>query len=318
MKPPSLSVSAAAHRLFVLAAVTVTGLLLFTTGLSSPAVAAPAAWVETTWQEEPALRSTSHGWTAIVSLDRGRLIHFGPADSGENLLFAPAAKDHPDGWGGHRVWLGPQSTWSGGWPPPAAWERSAAETTELRPDGSLVIVPPPAGDGWPRFLRTYRWQGARLICGVEVKARGERDYQIIQIVQMPDTTRVRATLRPEPEWPEGYVGLPRFGRRAMERLPQPPPHASMEGRVMHLRHLGVAEKLGLRPKALYGIDLKNTVRVDRGTEAGDVLDWPDAGFLTHVYLGGREPFVELEQLSPLWRAGTAATFELTLEPAPQN
>src|SRR3954469_546970 len=107
-----------------------------------------AEWHATTWQGERAITAASAGWKAIVSLERARLVHFGRDDSETNLLFAPATTHDPAGWGGHRVWLGPQATWAGGWPPPAAWEQSGAESFSLS-DGTLRLVIPDAGDGWP-------------------------------------------------------------------------------------------------------------------------------------------------------------------------
>ncbi|MBE2212306.1 MAG: hypothetical protein IAE82_00430, partial [Opitutaceae bacterium] len=53
----------------------------------APWVPAADTWVETTWRGERAFVSESAGWRAIVSLERGRLVHFGPAGADDNLLF---------------------------------------------------------------------------------------------------------------------------------------------------------------------------------------------------------------------------------------
>src|SRR5262245_795819 len=92
------------------------------------ALAADTDWQPTVWQGESALVSTSHGWKAIVSLERGRLMYFGTAERDANLLLAPATKANRNMWGGHRVWLGPQETWPHGWPPPIEWEYSGPES----------------------------------------------------------------------------------------------------------------------------------------------------------------------------------------------
>lgn len=274
--------------------------------------AAEPVWRPVDWNDERALRSTAEGWQAIVSLDRGRLVHFGPADTNENLLFAPATRDHPNGWGGHRVWLGPQADWTHGWPPPPAWEHSAAEVVKGY-GPVLELAPASAGEGWPSFQRSYRWERGRLVCGVHLRDDGSRDAQVVQILQMPTTVRVEARLQPSMDWPAGYVGLAAGDRRRLATLAEPPAHARVDGNRLQLRHLGVVEKLGFRPHALRGRIGLHTIIVSRGESAGQAVAEPDAGFLTQVYLGGLEPFAELEQLSPLWRAGTKAVFEMVIQ-----
>src|SRR5690606_6276552 len=123
-------------------------------------------WQPTTWRGEEAYESRSGGWHAIVSVARARLVHFGATADDRNLLFETATRDHPQGWGGHRVWLGPQGTWpSGWWPPPPEWESTAAERATVRED-VLELPIRPAGHGWPRWTRTYHWEGDALVCGV--------------------------------------------------------------------------------------------------------------------------------------------------------
>ncbi|HYF73859.1 MAG TPA: hypothetical protein VD864_13605, partial [Nocardioides sp.] len=75
--------------------------------LVAPALTAAAegAWQETTWRGEAAFEASAGGWRAFVSVERARLVHFGPADEAVNLLFETERRDHPQGWGGHRVWL---------------------------------------------------------------------------------------------------------------------------------------------------------------------------------------------------------------------
>jgi hypothetical protein len=278
-----------------------------------PAAAEVVAWRETTWQGEPALVSASGGWQAIVSLARGRLMSFGPAGGELNLLFAPATQGDPAGWGGHRVWLGPQSTWPAIWPPPAAWEHSAAESHTIS-DGTLRLVMPAAGNGWPRLTRTYGWEGARLVCSVELSG-GTRTAQIIQIIQVPQKNVVTAAVRPGAGTPHGYVLLPAGTVSRLTADFSPPPHVTLDADQVTLRHLGVIQKLGFPPQALAASDHGRTLRVARGPQAGAAGGEPDQGFNTQVYLGGAEPFIELEQLTPLWSPGAPARATLVLEGA---
>lgn len=268
-------------------------------------------WEPTTWQGEKALVSTSHGWKAIVSLERGRLMHFGATKDDVNLFFAPPARSNSSSWGGHRLWLGPQSTWSRGWPPPVAWESSGAESITIN-EGTLRLSMPDAGDGWPRLMRVYRWEGAKLRCGAELTG-GTRPAQIIQIIQVPSTARVEAATVSIPEAPQGYVLLPAGGvpQRAAEFTA--PPHVTRDERSVTLRHVGLVRKLGFRPQPLVARSGAQAFRVSRGAQRGAVATEPDGGFLTQVYLGGDEPFIELEQLSPTYVSAPTVSFEMVLE-----
>ena len=287
--------------------------LLCLTGSSFLARAAEATsdWQPITWQGEKAIASVSQGWKAIVSLERGRLMHFGPAESDTNLLFAPAMRSDPAGWGGHRVWLGPQSTWPSVWPPPAAWEHSKAESHTIN-GGTLRLVMPGAGGGWPRLARIYSWDGAKLACTVELSG-GTRAGQIIQIFQVPPNNRVEVTPRPDALAPLGYILLPAGNVRRLTTEFTPPPHVTRRETTLLLRHLAVIQKLGFAPQALTADDGAHSLRVTRGPQAGKPLAEPDQGFFTQVYLGGAEPFIELEQLTPTWAPATPASSIVILE-----
>lgn len=268
-------------------------------------------WQPTQWQGERALISTSSGWKAIVSLERGRLVHFGPAGSDANLVFAPTTRDDPAGWGGDRVWLGPQTQWSQIWPPPAAWEHSGAESFNAS-SGTLRLVMPDAGDGWPRLARTYSWNGKVLACGVELSG-GTRSAQVIHIVQVPRQAVVNVTASPGKIAPHGYVQLtssvaPRFATDF-----PPPPQVTANGRALTLRHTDRVQKLGFTPQALNAHETTLGFTVSRGEQHGTIAGEPDAGFFTQVYLGGPEPFIELEQLSPSFSPGADASFTIELE-----
>ena len=293
----------------------ITLLFAFAAGGVLAQSAAPApAWTQASWHDEPALASSAHGWKAVVSLTRGRLVYFGPADRDANLLFATATRDDPAGWGGHRLWLGPQAAWAKIWPPPAAWEASGPQSYTTA-DGQLRMEMPDAGDGWPRLTRTYHWDGATLVCGAELSG-GTKPAQVIQIMQVPPTNVIEAAIRPEPGAPAGYVLLP--AGQMPKRLAEfaPPPHATREGTLLRLRYLAVILKPGFRPQTLTGRSAGATLLVGRGGQNGPAVAEPDAGFFTQVYLGGHEPFIELEQLSPLFAAGASARFETTLRALP--
>jgi hypothetical protein len=287
-------------------------LLFFAFGIISRLVAADSVWQPTTWNGEKALVATHDGGKAIVSLERGRLVHFSSASSDRNLLFATATRNDPAGWGGHRLWLGPQSTWAKIWPPPAAWEHSGPESFTID-GGVLRMLMPDAGDGWPRLTRTYRWDGRKLICGAEIKG-GTRPAQIIQIVQVPSPTRIGVTAQPDTFAPEGYVRLPAGNVSKLTTTFAPPPHVTRQENGLALRYLGATEKLGFRPQPLTGWDgITRALVVNRGAETGAVAGEPDQGFSTQVFLGGNEPFIELEQLTPLFSPDAPASFEISIE-----
>lgn len=288
-------------------------LLLFLAGSHSAwATALDGQWNATTWNGEKALASTSHDWRAVVSLERGRLMHFGPADSDVNLLLAPATRQNPNLLGGHRLWLGPQATWAKIWPPPPAWEYGGPESQAID-GGVLRLTMADAGDGWPRLIRTYHWAGARLVCGAEMRG-GTRPAQFIHIFQVPHAMEVDVTARPDDAAPHGHVLLPSGSTPVFTTDFPPPPHVTRTGTGLTLRHRpGLILKSGHRPQPLTGRINGFSLRVSRGPQTGTVVAEPDRGFFTQVYLGGGEPFIELEQLSPLFSPGAGASFSVILE-----
>lgn len=269
-----------------------------------------AEWQPITWLNEKALVSVSNGWKAIVSLERGRLMHFGPADQEVNLLLAPPTRANPNIWGGHRVWLGPQSSWAKIWPPPKEWELSGPESFTNH-DGVLRLTMIDTRDCWPRLTRSYQWEGTKLLCGVELSG-GKQPAQAVQIFQVPATTIVTVQAHPTREFPAGYVRLPSMVSRFSTEFAQPE-QVSREGDRLMLRHTGVIEKLGFNPQPLVGRTGKLSLTVTRGPQNGTVIAGPDQGLFTQVYLGGDEPLIELEQLSPMFVAGEPATFTVVLE-----
>lgn len=283
---------------------------LFATLLTLVVSATAADWRQTQWQGEPAWESSSSGWRAIVSVTRARLMHFGPDGSDVNLLLAPPTRANPNRLGGHRVWLGPQAEWPGGWPPPAAWEYREPVQVGVE-SGVLRFVMPSTNDAWPQLTRTYRWDGATLVCGAEFSG-GRRPAQIVQIFQVPPAMTAEAAVRPAANFPAGYVRLPSTAGPFAARF-VPPTHASLAGDTLTLKHTGVVGKYGFPPQALVGRLDGFELTVSRGAQTGEVVGEPDEGFHSQVYLSGEhEAFGELEQLSPLFAAGKPARFEVRL------
>ena len=221
--------------------------------------AADDGWQATRWNGEQAFSSTSQGRKAVVSIDRGRLMYFGAADRDRNLLLAPASRANRDVLGGHRPWLGPQALW--GWPPAAGWEYRAPETVTTA-GGVLRLPMPDVGAGWPRLTRTYRWDGARLVCGAEISG-GTRAVQIIQIFQVPPQTVVTTQAHPEENFPAGYVELPSTAGPFAAKF-SPPRHVARGENTLTLRHMAEVVKLGFRPQTLAGTQDEFILLVGRG------------------------------------------------------
>lgn len=273
-----------------------------------------SAWKETTWNGERAFEAATPQWLAIVSVDRARLIYLGKRDGEHNLLFTPATRNGPAGSGGHRLWLGPQSTWSRGWPPPDAWEKSSAES--IRVDGGrLELKLADAGDGWPRLTRAYRWENDGLHCEA-VSSGGTRAAQFIHIVQVPPDAKVEVRSAPRPDLPAGYAQIHLGRTPSPQKKFKTPPHVFSESAgALRLRITHSAEKLGFDPQPLIARTAGSELRVERGVNNGVVVAAPDEGLFTQLFLGnGHDSFIELEQLSPLWKAGSAARSEIILRP----
>ncbi len=280
--------------------------------LSRGADLAPPTWQRVQWHGEDSLTSTSQGWKAIISLVRARLVHFGPADHEINLLFETADRANPAGWGGHRLWLGMQKDWASIWPPPAAWESSAAARVTER-SGQLRLELSPVDDGWPDLVRTYQWHGDTLVCGAEFRG-GSRPAQFISIFQVPRTAEILMRADPGLELPAGYVQLP-SGAGPFARKFSETEHVqrSATADIVRLRHLGHIAKLGFEPQTIIAHVAGYTLSVGRGPETGERVGEPDEGFHSQVYLGrADEPFIELEQLTSLWAGGKNASASVLL------
>jgi hypothetical protein len=283
-------------------------MLLFETTLAR--AADTAVWQRTIWQGEPAYVSESHGWKAIVSVSRARLVHFGPAEKDLNLLFSTPTQHEPTGWGGHRLWLGPQKTWPQIWPPPEQWEHSAAAQVDTRGERLELALRHVAG-GWADIVRTYAWDDAKLVCGAELHG-GSRDAQIISIIQVPGAAEISVEAEVQPRYPAGYVRLP-SGVSGFATKFEEPKQVSRHGSALTLRHAIEHEKLGFRPQTLSAKIGDYVLHVARGAEKGKAVAEPDEGFHTQVYIGRHdEPFIELEQLTSIWSSATSASAAVIL------
>ena len=272
----------------------VTAFLLVTT----PFTLSATTWTPVTWRGESSYAAVSDtgDWHAIVSVERGRLVHFGVTDdAADNLILATPTRDDPVGWGGHRVWLGPQREWPRGWPPPDAWEHSSA-VPEVE-GNTLVLTPPATGHDWPDLARTYRWDGDRLLCGVRVSGPA-RAVQVIQIIQFPATATVLVTPEVSDDAPSGYVLLPFYARNSFLKEFTSPATVETEGERILIRHGDEPLKFGFTPRALRSLQQNVTLTVAPESLTGEPAGELNQGYYTEVFLGGREPFIELEQLSP--------------------
>lgn len=294
------------------------------------ASAAAGPWAPTTWQNEAAFaaRSDNGAWVAIVSVERGRLVHLGATvEPADNLILATPQRDDPLGWSGHRVWLGPQRTWPHGWPPPAAWEQSAATPTLADADRRLTLTPPPTGEaGWPDLERVYQWSGGRLQCTATARGETARDVQIVQIIQVPADAEVEitvaptghalqgvadrlvggggegVTVAPTVDAPQGYVQLPSYFRPEFRRQFNPPPHLAVNdgGRLVFRFVPNQPEKFGFRAGPLIARRGATTLTLSAdGADVPNAVGEPDEGYNVQLFFGGRERFIELEILTPL-------------------
>jgi hypothetical protein len=270
-----------------------------------------ASWQAISWHGEHAYAAESHGLKAVVSVDRARLVYLGSAATEHNLLFETPTRDGPNGWGGHRVWLGPQALWS--WPPPAPWESRPA-LGALDHDGRLVVTLAPVGDGYPDMVREYYWGADGLHCNARISG-GTRAVQIIHIVQVPDNARVVALKVPPTAYaPRGYVQVHLGRTPSPQPVFAPPGHATTGPGGLELHFTGAMEKFGFPLQPLHALLGDGTrMRVDHRAISGLPGATPDEGFVTQVYLGRPDgPLIELEQLSPLSQPGQPASFEIVI------
>lgn len=289
--------------------------LLHLSAAAASGAPAHSAWAVSTWHGETAYAIETSRWRAIVSIDRARLVHFGPAGSDENLVYAPETMHEPIGWGGHRAWLGPQLEWAAIWPPAAAWESRPPDAIEAR-DSRLELTMAQTGDGWPRISRLYEIEAGQLACRVQIHPGGTRAVQVMHVLQVTMPPELTATVAPREGFPHGFVLLPPIGGRKMTTSPDPLP-TQVERRaapLVALRRGDRPEKYGFAPQTLVASGERHELHVGRGPVAGFEVGAPDEGFYSQIYLGpSSSTVIELEQLSPRFKAGEAAEFTMLLE-----
>lgn len=266
-------------------------------------------WIPTEWEGEAAFALSTDQWVAVVSTERARLIHFGKSKKSEsNWLWAPE-RGGQFGWGGHVVWLGPQSEW--GWPPPKAWERSAAEDV-LVEGARLSLQLSDAGDGWPSVTRVYELVDNKLACRIEFEG-GSRSAQAIHIFQTRKDATAKARILQSQGEGRGMAQVPMYRRSEVIYDFKLPGNIEVQGEEVLLRYSGEDEKLGFHPQVLISELRNERLLVGRGLQQSNNAGSPDDGLYTQVYLGHPDwPTIELEQLGPLHAPGGRAICEALL------
>jgi hypothetical protein len=274
-------------------------------------------WQRVEGPEGEVWRSDRGRWRAEIEPHRGRLSFLGLV-SGPNLLNRPPGPPDVLQFGGHRIWLGPQTEWPVMWPPPSVWEMKPAARVQLRDDGILELQTGDGGEKAPLLTRTYHWKSEGwLVCGVswlETRPEGRQSIQILQIDRQAEVVALPGSFAAAPR---GYVRMPITKRKTTEREFPVPSHVRVEGDAVIMRLESEEEKLGfpVQPLLTRWKDVELRLHPGRwqGAEAGD----PDEGFRAHVYLGSKDwPVLEIEQLSPRLRPsapGTAVSHTVEIE-----
>ncbi len=274
-----------------------------------PLAAGQDGWRPVEWRGEPAWESTSRGWTATVSEGRARLVSLTPPGGGKNLLFAELKNEFS--WGGHRFWLGPQTSWAAVWPPPSDWETSPA--ARVKAEGSMLRVEHPRTNAnYPGLVRTYEWRGGVLH---GTASWSDARFQGIHILQIPKESVVRVKRKITGTLPLGYMLLSIYRRDGpLTDREVSPAVAKVEGDVVTLRTTGVGEKIGVPPQDIVAEIGAYRLTMRRGKMSGMSETAPDLGMLTQVFLGSDQSvFTEIEQLTPLGGKGLAVS-EILIEP----
>lgn len=266
--------------------------------------AANTPWESTTWQDEPSWKTT-HGETlVIVSEARSRVIYFGGLDQHSNLLSAPPSREPlvhgkpSPNWGGHRFWLGPQSRW--GWPPPNDWEFSAATKAHVENE-KLILEESHEDSAYPKIQREYSWEGNRLSCSALWRPEG-RPYYGMHIIPIEAPATIQVALYKWEHVPHGLVGI--RGDNPNVTDPIPAPSVSVEGNRVTLITGKATAKLGFYPQTLEVKRGDWTLLVHPGPNHGAVLESPDFGYLSQVWVGDAHyNFCELEQITAFLIAG---------------
>jgi hypothetical protein len=170
----------------------------------------------------------------------------------------------------------------------------------------------------PVLSRSYFWKDGALHCRAAWSG-GKGSYQAIQIVQLPPRAVVEAL--PSGGSGDGFVRISVDGRNRRESPAGSPEAAVFADGSVRIRSREGRAKFAFAPQPLRAVIGRYSLVMARGETQGRVLDSPDAGFDTQVYVGGKvHPFVEIEQLSPrLKNAGKAENaFTVILTPGARN
>jgi hypothetical protein len=119
---------------------------------------------------------------------------------------------------------------------------------------------------------------------------------------------------PTDEAPLGCMLLPPFrGRRVMEPLLEPLAYMTRTAQGLRIHHPAPLDKIAFPPQTLVARYAAGALEVARGRILGEAVGAPDGGYDTQVCPGQEStPAVELEQMSPLFRAGERAEFTILL------
>lgn len=255
-------------------------------------------WQQTKKGDSEVWRSDLGIWRAEVDPLRGRLTFLGTV-GGDNLLLYPPGPPSDLEFGGHRIWLGPQSEWPTAWPAPKNWESQPAASVRVIRGGALEVLSPEARD-FPSIRRTYHWsRSGLLICKSSWNEHQLRGRQAIHILQMAEGMTLTAKANKTAKVPRGFVKLPISNRPEIQTHFKSPPHVNRSGNQLEFRRWKTEEKFGFSVQTLIASRPGEELRLHPGKHRGIVTGYPDHGFLTQIYLGSDQwPVTEIEQLSP--------------------
>ncbi len=276
-----------------------TGLLLLL--LPVCPAAEDANWIATSWRDSPAWSSSVAGWTAVVCPALGRLVSLQP-DGGPEFLQVVAGTPgdlRASGGalgvlGGHQCWLGPQSGWD--WPPPAGWERAAAELSETA--GGTLRLAFTAVSPWPTLQRSYRWDGAVLVATVAWDA--PRPAFAMQLLSLQPAVQMSVRRTVEDGLPHGFAVRTPASGLAIERVfDLPIAGIDIDGVWLRLVRANGWVKVHAAEQALTASLGSANISITRGASKGRRIGEPDHGLVSQVFIGADSPYVEIEQMSPV-------------------
>jgi hypothetical protein len=275
-------------------------------------------WSRICWNDEPAWQSECRGWKAVVSVARGRLVFWGRS-GGENILYVSRKAEplntsdpNPPSWGGHRVWLGPQSLWNSGWPPPRSWEYAPAQKVGVG-EGKLSLGVAATGV-FPGWIRSYVWKEGALQNSVEWDGASRALYAFQVFALRPEVcARVNAPV--SAQLPKGMALLPIWERPGVRRqFDLPLACVTRKGDVVIVNVTKQRQRIGVPAVDIDCLSPWGNFSVRRLAE-GEGIPAED-GLETQIYAGDANSFfLEVEQLSLLMKSRHGpARFTVVLRP----